>query len=404
MHQCINFILKKSYVYFYILFLCLHLSALSQQINQDITQPEFSLPSPSGKYKIGTRIFFVTDSTRFDSVLIKRGRDIAFQIWYPSASNQKDALSYIPESLFKAMQKDEYNNIDSASLLKWKNLKIHASENVPNNTSRKFPILFFLHGFGMSRYSYITIIENLVSHAFVVVSFDSPHSGLMTLPDGKIISTLFDGKPVVKCESMAKDVSFIYDWLLKSRDKNLGKLISIVDFNKAGVLGHSLGGAAALETCRIDTRFSACIDLDGDPFGRVEEVGLNKPTLILLNEPIFTDKDLPTSEAKEKWKQMGSERKKTWQDIFLKNESISAFAITIKGTNHFTFTDFPFVTKQYYMNPKAGIIIEKNEGLKIITNYIRGFFTRYILEDNSVSIKNLITKFPETSVYLTTGK
>jgi pimeloyl-ACP methyl ester carboxylesterase len=404
MHLCHKFLSKRSHAFLYIFFLCFHLNVFSQQINQDTSQFKFALPTPSGKYNIGTRFFYVTDSSRFDSVLNKRGRDIVFQIWYPSVSKQKSTLSYIPEILFKAMQKDEYNNIDSISLLSWGKIKTHASENIPNDASKKFPILFFLHGFGMSRYSYITIIEDLVSHGFIVISLDSPHSGLMLLADGKIISTLYDGKPVIKCESMAKDVSFIYDWLIKSKDQKLLKLISVIDFNKAGVLGHSLGGAAALETCRIDNRFSACIDLDGDPFGKVEEVGLNKPTLILLNAPVFTDKDLPTPEVKEKWKQMGNERKKTWQDIFLKNESISAFAITINGTNHFTFTDFPFVTKQYYLNPKAGIIIDKNKGLKIISNYIQDFFARYISEDHSVSIKKLTGKFPETNLYLTTSK
>jgi Chlorophyllase enzyme len=395
--------MKQFFVLLCIFCLCFNLNLFSQEPN-DTSQFKFALPAPSGEYNIGTRIFFVTDSSRFDSVLNKRGRDLIFQIWYPSLSKQKSTLSYIPGDLIKAMQKDEYNNIDSISLLKWGNLKTHASVNIPNNVSKKFPILFFLHGFGVSRYSYITIIEDLVSHGFVVVSIDSPHSGLMVLPNGEIINTLYDGKPVVKCESMAKDVSFVYDWIKNSKDERLIKLIPVIDFSKAGVVGHSLGGAAALETCRIDNRFSACIDLDGDPFGKVEDVGLSKPTLILLNAPLYSADRFKEPGSKEKWDSMGNERKKMWQDIFIKNENNPAYAIRILGTNHFSFTDFPFVTIQYYRNSNAGIIINKEKGLLIITSYIKAFFDRFIMGDNSINIKKLTDEFPETNIQLTTQK
>ena len=381
--------------------LCFNLNLLSQH-PYDTSQFKFALPNTSGKYNIGTRIFFVTDTVRFDSMLNKKGRDIIFQIWYPSLSKQKNTLSYIPGNLIKAMQKDEYNNIDSISLIKWGNLKTHASENIPNNASKKFPILFFLHGFGMSRYSYITIIEDLVSQGIVVISLDSPHSGLMILSNGEVINTLYDGKPVGKCESMAKDVSFVYDWIKNSKDEKLNKLIPFIDFSKAGVVGHSLGGAAALETCRIDNRFSACIDLDGDPFGKVEEVGLNKPTLILLNEPVYAAGRFKDPGSKQKWDSMGNERKKLWQDIFMKNENNPSYAIGIVGTNHFSFTDFPFVTKQYYRNPNAGIIINKERGLLIITSYIKAFFYSFIVGDKSINIKKMTEKFPETNLQLTT--
>lgn len=395
--------MKLFFTLFCIFCLCFNWSLYSQQQN-DTSQFKFALPTPSGEYNIGTRIFFVSDPLRFDSVLNKKGRDIIFQIWYPSLSKHKNTLSYITEDLIKAMQKDEYNNIDSISLLKWGNLKTHASENIPNNVSKKFPILFFLHGFGVSRYSYITIIEDLVSKGFVVISIDSPHSGLMVLPNGEVINTLYDGKPIVKCESMAKDVSFVYDWIKNSKDEKFIKLISIIDFSKAGVVGHSLGGAAALEICRIDNRFSACIDLDGDPLGKVEEVGLNKPTLILLNEPLYSADRFKEPGSKEKWDSMGNERKKTWEDIFMKNKNNPSYAIRIVGTNHFSFTDFPFVTIQYYRNPNAGIIINKERGLLIITSYIKAFFDSFIVGDKSINIKKMTEIFPETNIQLTTQK
>jgi len=368
----------------------------------DSSQIKFKLPSPTGNYSISTEIFSITDSTRFDTAQ-NALRIIPFQIWYPSSEKSIPPMYYIPSTLVTAMVKDQYNNVDSLTITQWEGIIIHASlTNTNTIPPKKFPILFFLHGFGVSRYSYISIIEDLVSHGFVVVSVDSPHSGLLTLPDGKAVSTIYDGKPIQKCENMAMDVKYIMDWLQRTKNKSIIMIKKNVDFNKAGVLGHSLGGAAALETCRIDNRFSACIDLDGDPFGKVEEIGLSKPTLILLNEPLFTQDRFKTPGSRAKWDSMGYERKKLWQNIFQKNKKNPSYAVRILGTNHYTFTDFPFVTTQYYKNPNAGIIIDKNRGLLIISSYIRAFFDRFVLKEKTISIKNMPKKFRETNLYLST--
>ncbi len=404
MHFFNQLLFKKINFPVYIFFFLPHMQIFSQKLNHDNNHFKIELPTPSGKYNIGARNFSAIDASRFDSVLKKKGRDIVFQIWYPSLPKQRKMINYIPEVLIKAMQKDQYNNIDSTEILNWGRLKTHTSENIPLALSKKFPVIFFLHGFGMSRYSYITIIEELVSHGFAVISLESPHSGLMILPDGEVYNTNYDEAPDVKCASMAKDVIFTYDWIKKSNDKKLLPLKNVIDFSQTGVFGHSLGGAAALEVCRIDDRFSACIDLDGDPFGKVEEVGFTKPTLVLLNEPVFTENHFPNPESKKKWQDMGNTRKKMWQDIFLKNESVPAYAFVINGTNHFTFSDFPFVTNKYYQNSRAGIIIDKNKGLKIISKYILDFFSRYILRDNSISINKLTEVFSESTLYLMSDK
>ncbi len=366
----------------------------------DTTQFKMELPSPSGQYKIGTLISFVIDSTRFDSVSNKNGRKIVFEIRYPSKNKEGNTLKYIPNNLNQAMIKNQYYNIDSFSLLKWGQLNSYSFNSLNPLASYKNPILFFLHGFGVSRYNYISIIEELVSHGYIVVSIDSPNNGFHILPNGEIINTNYDENPVFKCESMAADVNFIYEHLKSTNNKKLIQLIRRIDFNKAGVFGHSLGGAAALESCKNNNRFKACINLDGDPFGKVEEAGFNKPTLILLNEPLFSSERFIKPGSKERWDSMGIERKNMWRNIFLKNNKVPAFAIRISGTNHFSFTDFPFVTHQYYRNSNAGIIINRDRGLLIITRYIRAFFDRYLLNNNLIDISRLTKIYPETNIQL----
>src|SRR4029077_13405995 len=49
-----------------------------------------------------------------------------------------------------------------------------------------------------------------------------------------------------------------------------------LDTSHVGMLGHSLGGAAALQACHTEPHFVACADMDGDTFGDVDEAGVGK--------------------------------------------------------------------------------------------------------------------------------
>jgi pimeloyl-ACP methyl ester carboxylesterase len=49
--------------------------------------------------------------------------------------------------------------------------------------------------------------------------------------------------------------------------------------HELGTVGHSFGGATALQFCHEDARCRAAIDLDGIPFGSVVTDGLAKPAM-----------------------------------------------------------------------------------------------------------------------------
>ena len=53
---------------------------------------------------------------------------------------------------------------------------------------------------------------------------------------------------------------------------------------RLGAVGHSFGGAQALQFCHDDARCRAAIDLDGIPFGSVVADGLFKPAMFLLSD------------------------------------------------------------------------------------------------------------------------
>jgi predicted dienelactone hydrolase len=51
---------------------------------------------------------------------------------------------------------------------------------------RRYPAVLFSHGLGETRYSYVSILEDLASHGFIVVAIDHTYSNRMTVfPDGR---------------------------------------------------------------------------------------------------------------------------------------------------------------------------------------------------------------------------
>jgi dienelactone hydrolase len=59
---------------------------------------------------------------------------------------------------------------------------------------------------------------------------------------------------------------------------------TVMDQERIGAFGHSLGGNAALEWCRTDERCRAAVNLDGAIWTPVGTEGLNKPAMVLAAE------------------------------------------------------------------------------------------------------------------------
>lgn len=152
-----------------------------------------TLPPPTGRRKMGTVIFHLSDQTRRNDPDSSAGssRDLTVQVWYPARnSSAATAAPYIADRvLIAAMQKAEYMNLSSEVLETWSKIATHAVLDAPIAARpRRLPLLFFSHGLGMSRSNYTSIIEDLASHETVVVAIDHPSTGFTLLPDGSLLA------------------------------------------------------------------------------------------------------------------------------------------------------------------------------------------------------------------------
>lgn len=364
---------------------------------QTSTPRSVLLPTPTGQHPVGTAIFHFSDATRKDASVPGSFRELTVQVWYPAkASKRSPTAPYIPDpALIAAMKKEEYNNLNTEVLDSWLQVRTHSVLDAPILTSpRRFPLLFFSHGFGMSRSNYTSIIEDLASHGYIVAAIDHPYTGFTRLPDGRVLLFTPPGSgredPDVvnglRVDEMVNDVSFTLVALM-DRNGKAGRFANHIDLKRIGMLGHSLGGAAALRACQRVARFKACADLDGDLWGKMQAEGLGRPFLVMLNEP---------PESRRPPVAMREQRDRGWAD-FMSKRKTTAFVVKVGSTNHFSFSDFPFVIPEPLMK-KAGAEIAPQRGLEIITKVLRGFFDQYLNGMNGKPLENAAKAYPEVTL------
>lgn len=351
------------------------------------------LPTPTGAFPLGTRVFHLRDTTRSDPVAAEsRSRELAVQLWYP-AGRLRGALPapYLAEpALLTAMKRERYLNLKPEVLDGWRGVRTHSAPDAPvAPQARRLPLLLFSPGLGVARSTYTSIAEELASHGYVVAAIDHPHAGLTVGPDGRVLSSAADargeGADVARVEAMARDVSFVLGALL-DESGGAGWLAGVLDRGRVGAFGHSLGGAAALEACRLDARLRACADMDGHPFGRVEEEGVDRPHLVMLNQPEASRRPPPA---------MGIRRRDEWAARMTRNRA-AAYLVTITDTNHYTFSDAPFVVPEEVMR-RNGAAIPARRGWEIVTRGLRAFFSRH-LRGQGESVHDVLAAYPEAAV------
>ena len=315
------------------------------------------IPAPSGRFAVGVGIIHVTDSTRATSRSI-RTRPLTVQLWYPALRGSAgDRAPYVTEpALLDAMVRDGYLDLDSATIRSWARVRLAARRDaVPAaaSSTRGWPVLVFSHGMGVARMNYAALAQELASHGYVVLAIDHPIGGFTLDPTGRLLrpgadSLHYPARPII---SMVRDWATDDALVLRRaaallRAPGTTPVTLQLDTTRAGVLGHSLGGAAALEACRAPAPFVACADLDGAPFGDVETKGVGKPILVLLSEPDHRHRPPPRdsaeAEGRRRFAAMGRERDSTWSAICALQHGTRCDVVKLLGTGHFSFSDAPF--------------------------------------------------------------
>ena len=319
--------------------------------------------------------------------------------WYPATptSAVSAPAPYLPDNWRLAIERSR----GIAAALVFQNLAVvrtHAGVDAPlAAAAQPYPVIIMQPGLGPIAADYTTLAEDLASRGYVVVASTPTYSAnAVAFPDGRVAErsdagTVPDSAPPVEAKIMldrlvkvwAADNIFVMNQLqtLNAADP-AGRFTGRLDLNAMGVMGHSFGGASAAQTCRLDRRCKAGVNLDGSPYGDVIQTGLRQPFLYMWSEPV--DPNAPVEQQSRQDTQ-----------TMIRRSAGKTYELTIKGTRHFNFSDYAVLYEPVLKPMQMLGAIDGRRGLQITTTYVAAFFDQYLRATNQALLAGPSPDYPE---------
>ncbi len=301
---------------------------------------QIALPAPTGQYKVGRTSFEWTDTARPDPFVSGLPRKLSVWLWYPAAADAGgQRAEYAPGLWDRLHLQGPIAPFEG----RFESLQDKALRDVPVATGRH-PVVVLEPGMGFSAPQYAVLAEDLASHGYLVAGVTPTYSANVTVLDGQVVGSLKSANPEDLGENTSSAVSegdrLVRTWAADARfaahqvASAGGLLTGHVDTGARVVyVGHSFGGAASLEACRLDARCGGAVDLDGSQFGEVVTAGLKAPMLLLGSEDSCITGRCGPAAAENKDDVDRAKR-------LLAASSGPTWCSTITGARHFNFTDY----------------------------------------------------------------
>ncbi len=362
------------------------------------------LPTPTGTFGVGRTTFAWTNSSQIDEVTRSK-RQVLVWMWCPAAhSTAGTQAEYLPQAWRVAVRKQQGTLMSTFLKRDPAVVRAHSLSNVPVAAEEtSYPVVLMRAGGSALTTDFTTLAEDLASHGYFVVGFDAPYRSFVTvLPDGTAIPRRPDynvenvngniGDPLIgKLLAMwTADAKFVVDRLNQLDADRASAFAGRMDLSRLGFMGHSFGGATALEFCHEDSRCRGAIDLDGIPFGSVVNDGLTKPCMFVLSDHSREMND-PSN------RQVLSEM----ESIYKRDANGGYFAV-IRNANHFSFSDQILLNSQIVVSTLAHVArfggLDGRRGLAISADCVHSFFDAYLKGGSDTELRKLSTRHPEVQM------
>ena len=358
------------------------------------------IPRPAGPYGVNVATLGMTDASRIDPFAPKpENRSVLISAFYPAFPAQQCQYKLIPaypkrtaavfdaEVAFAGVPN---GTLEMVRLEVCSSSKTSASKYNPPDA----PVLLFSPGLGLSRLWYSALAQAVASHGFTVITLDHPYdSDIVEFPNGRLIfaikSDWNDTQSEQDVNVRAADASFVLDQL--SKPQVIKQLFSKqppalqrkhLTTSRAGMFGHSIGGATAATAMLNDPRIISGVNLDGGLYGPVINEGLSKPFML------FGHKDNSTS--------------LTWIDIWPHlNWKLD---VEILNSTHTTFTDIPLLAELAFGTPLPGFVqgivgqIPGRRARDVVSMYVASFFNETLGCEPQALLQRASPKFPEIEI------
>ncbi|PKN99329.1 MAG: alpha/beta hydrolase [Chloroflexi bacterium HGW-Chloroflexi-4] len=312
--------------------------------------PQYSPIEPGGEYKVETKKITYSDPSRIETYTDNNeNRKLTVQYWYPADANGK------------------------------------------------YPLVIFSHGSFGTVTSNVSLFSELASHGYVVASIGHTYQSLYTTDaDGKTIlldnsfmrEVSIENAKTNKQQSFEfykkwmsirmGDIDFVINTILNQENiVNHDPLFDLVDQTKIGVMGHSLGGSAALGLGEVRKDIGAVVALES-PF-MYDIIGVENEAFVWNEQPyplplinIYSDSS---------WNHLNDWPQYALNARLLSEPTPDTFNFYLQGAVHLSLTDLgltsPTLTnilsgEKYSLNPRDGLAKINQIVLNFFDSYLKG--------------------------------
>ena len=315
---------------------------------QTCALPIYKTLEATGKYQVATAIYTYTDLSRIETYTdTGENRKLTVGMWYP-----EDAVG-------------------------------------------TYPLIVFSHGGLGVKSSNESLYIELASHGYVVCSVDHTYQGFFTtdvtghttwIDRGFVKEIMAENARANRQQSYeyyqkwmnvrTGDLDYVIDRILgEAQHSEADAVYRLVDTTQIGVMGHSLGGSAALGIGRLRNDVSSVIALES-PF-------MCDIKAVKDGEFVFTDEVYPVPVlnvySDSLWSILGERPQYARNHALLSDTDATAFNVYISGVGHLTLTDFaltsPFLTRAFNGHKSTA---DTDYCLRTINKVCLAFFDCYL--------------------------
>lgn len=257
-----------------------------------------------------------------------------------------------------------------------------------------YPLVVFSHGGLGTETSNESLYRELASHGYVVCSLGHPYHAFWTKDENgrtTFVSREYfaefqreDAKRDKEqsfryyqkwMETRTADINFVIDTILAQAAGGTGGVYALVDGARIGVMGHSLGGAAALAIPRQRDDIAAVIALES-PY-LYDIVGVEN------DEFIWTDPLYPVPVlniySDSSWDHLSQWAQYARNDEFISKTPDTVFNLYLPGRGHFSLTDLSLASPLLVRLLEGGDQTQDSEEyLQALNKACLLFFDRYL--------------------------
>lgn len=313
-----------------------------------------TVPPVVGSRTVGTRVLRMLDSSRPDPFAVDgRRRELLVRFWYPSPRLQ----TCQPAAYASPRAWAYFSQLTGLPL---PDVTTNSCQDAPV-ASGAHPVVVFTPGYTATFTDYTFLLEDLASRGYVIASIDHTYEATaVEFPDGRLIQSAvgshfndtyrLDGQTLsLVLATRYADLEFVVNELERMNATPGGPFSGKLDTSRIGLMGHSLGGEAALAGLQHDPRFQAGVLLEGT-IADESVTPTSTPVLILA------------AGRGERWNENECS---LWSNL-----TGPHLAVNLKGGEHLTPTDAIWLAKSAILTGPMG----PDRTVAAIRDYVAAFF------------------------------